>query len=869
MPGMPVALEACYLAIEWLEPGIARRIEAAPEPLELTQVDDGVLRLQTQIFRDHRPWLGLRLTGVLAEVQPNLVDAQGNHRPLVALPAPDGPPWWVVAGGWDAARSRHFSELHRSLGHFEVRLGEQRLFIENLSNGLDKADIEAYLEDFKGELIWLVLGTGTATAARSGSGSPPYDERVAAALATFTAAAERVRSHAAQVLREVQAPMPRARLRPNGASFRQHARTPASRLLPGRVREESADLPDNRYLRHLLRTGLQLAEALGDSARTQAARLAEHARNEGRRRSEHLATRSQKVSPETFDRQQRDAEERYAALAGWVDNDLQDQHSASTFVRTVQIVLGNPVHGSETDFFYDKPDGRDEGDESYAIDYNRVSLPAGLARLMRASLHLFTDYTLSGIVEIRRRQSQKQREQQGASRFYRQLSVHHITDVRPNRETLDRRQARRGWLEGHNWTRALSPNELQEMRQEARTAGLRAQTFEREAARAAQTHEALADSSGRLRREERHWAALGVSVQTELPVGMRYLLNPDYAAVLKAWRQLKALADEGGLGAQALLAVERIGVLHASAVYERWCLVKLIALLVQDLGFVPKPGWQSDLLKAVTGRPTPVSLRFRHAREDLTAQLDVQVELPNGRRPDMRLCLRSGRLETVLVMDAKFRSGWRPGELPGLLTELVEAKDYGQGRNHVFILQPQPFAVPEPSSPLVWAAHSDYGHDDPIDHKFGHLQLAAGAGNWSTRYNLWRLLALGLQQVFPAPAPTEEKVWATASICIRCGLPHDQDSVKPWRTNRRKDAWGLHCHGCRAHSFRTHCYHCNRPLFKNGVAFTYHRTLADQINNVACPSCGNHFDQELPLQEATGTDADDDAIGAMFDNRAS
>ena len=866
-----MALEANYLAIEWLEPGIARRIEVAPEPLELTQVDDGVLRLQTQIFRDHRPWLGLRLTGVLADVQPSLVDAQGDYRPLVALPVPDGPPWWVVAGDWDAARSRHFSELHRSLGHFEVRLGEQRLFIENLSNGLDKADIEAYLEDFKGELIWLVLGTGTATAARSGLGSPPYDERVAVALATFTAAAERVRSHAAQVLREVQSPMPRARLRPNGASFRQYARTPARRLLPGRVREETADLPDNRYLRHLLQTGLQLAGALGDSARTQAARLVEHARHEEQRRSEHLATRSQKVTPETFDRQQRDAEERYAELAAWTEGHGQSCASAGTPHRTVQIVLSNPVHGVETDFFYKKPRGRDEVDERYGIEYNRVSLPAGLARLVKASLHLFSEYTLSGVVEVARRQSQKQSEKQkaeGIDLYYRQLSFRQITEVRPSRAKLERRQARRDWLEQHDWMRALSPNELQEMQQEARTAGLRAQTFEREAARAAQTHEALADSLGRLRREDRQWAALGVAIQAEMPVGMRYSFNPDYAAVLKAWHQLKALAEEGGLGAQALLAVERIGVLHASAVYERWCLVKLIALLVQDLGFVPKPGWQADLLKAVTGRPVPVSLHFYHARKELMAQLDVQVELPNGRRPDMRLCLRLGQLQTWLVMDAKFRSGWRPGELTSLLAELVEAKDYGQGRDRVFILQPQPFAAPEPSSPLVWAAHSDYGHNDPCDHKFGHIQLAAGTGNLSTRHNLWRLLALGLQQVFPAPAHTDENGWNTASICIRCGLPHDDELVKPWRTSRQKDAWGLHCRSCRAHSFRTHCYGCNRPLFKNGVAFTYHRTLADQINNVACPSCGNHFDQELPLQEAIRTDVDHNANGALSNRRA-
>jgi RNase P subunit RPR2 len=44
---------------------------------------------------------------------------------------------------------------------------------------------------------------------------------------------------------------------------------------------------------------------------------------------------------------------------------------------------------------------------------------------------------------------------------------------------------------------------------------------------------------------------------------------------------------------------------------------------------------------------------------------------------------------------------------------------------------------------------------------------------------------------------------------------------------------------------RTHCYDCDATLFKNGTDLTYHRTLADQITNVMCPSCGAYFDRDF------------------------
>ena len=82
-------------------------------------------------------------------------------------------------------------------------------------------------------------------------------------------------------------------------------------------------------------------------------------------------------------------------------------------------------------------------------------------------------------------------------------------------------------------------------------------------------------------------------------------MQPDHVACLAAYRELMALTRKTGLDIEDLNAVERIGTLHASALYERWCLVKILGILIETYGFRPPAGWQDLLVAAVTGPPRP------------------------------------------------------------------------------------------------------------------------------------------------------------------------------------------------------------------------------------------------------------------------
>lgn len=838
---MPLDIEARYLGVEWLQRGRARNVEVSPDQIDIERGADGVLRIEALIFQGLHPWLGLRLSGRMAGSTPAFVDAMGASHPMLAIDAGSDGIWWVQDDGWDEARQRHQSELHRSLGRFEIRVDDQRLLIENVEAGIGKALVDEYLQDFRNELLWLVLGTGSATAA--GRGSPLKE--LAGALVNFAAAARQVGVKPAKVLREVEAETVRSRLRPNAASFRQHARQPARRRLLGRASEESADTPDNRYLRHMIQVCGRLADAAGPAYRRQAERSGELSRYEEERAAAYRSSQVLDIDPEVFERQLDELKDKLDRLEAW---SAQASSKTSSDARSYRLQISKRYGSKDGSFFFSKPEGPSDYDRREQIRYNVVEVPPALGRLVASVLGFCREFTLTGRPEI-----ELQRNQSG--NCFRVVRFLDAVTASPDRGAIDAKLRRKTILESNGWQRPLSRPEYDEQQREARTATLRADTHRRRAADAEAAGSQIAECRALLRHQDARWNALGVKPQPRFPTGMRYVLSPDYSAAHQAFVRVRQLADGASIGDSALDALNRIGVLHASAIYERWCLVKIVDTLMQDFRFEPDAGWQDTLIRAATGRPDSASLDFRRSDVEITATLEIQPVLPNGRRPDFRLRICGPKAPAVgLVLDAKFRGRWHRGELTAVLTDLIETKGYGQQRDRVFILQPQAQAVAEPTSPLAWGRHCDYGQDDGQNHIAGTIRLSAGPAGSGTQQNLRRLIALGLQAAFAAPEqvkddgwPDPQAPWESCSFCVRCGARHTSADVTHKTTKKGNSYWILACESCRMTTVRTHCFgnDCSTTLFKNGHDLTYHRTLADQVTNVACPNCGTFFDQDF------------------------
>jgi len=848
---MSVPLLAHYLTIDWQQPGVARQIEISTDPIEIEIAADGTMRAETLIFRDLHPWVGLRLKGKLAKAHPHLVSADGTRLPWLRILDNTGQAWWVQENGWSPAGSRHLSEMHRSFGHFEVAIGQQRLIFENIALELNRAQAEDYLEDFRDELAWLALGKASGGTAEV---SISHDKDLVIALGDFTVAARRILDHPAQDIRETTALALPGRLRPTATTFREMLRHPGARYYLGRSAVESADIPENRYLRHMVRVCEGLSRRVAKSALRHGHHFAAHAEREHARSIEMRATETQVVNPEVFENQFNDLKARIKAVADWHG----PSSSTEMDVREYRLQVGRAYTQMPNCLFYNREDGRPAADSARGIRYSVIQLPKELFDIVEAAARIDKKLclTLHGVAEI---------QQRGEMRI---ASFREVVRAIPHSPMFAERGRRREQYIRDGWRRTLTKSEREEYRQEARVVQLRAERLSDRSVLSTKAAEVLSTVHDSLRRQDDGWGALDVSAAAQFPMGMRYAQSPAYAAALATFRRVSEIADHAGIGGEVFERVERINILHASALYERWCLVKIISVLVEDFGFAPQADWVDRVVSGVRGPIESFALNFHRESPEMTAYLECQPVLANGRRPDFRLRLHRGnggpspahfdfpsesglgrrvlwnrkqRKQRGIVMDAKFRTRWQNGELERMLDELVATKDYGQDGDRVFILQPSHVTLRHRTSPLVWGKDCDYGQDSPSCHTRGTIRLASDD---SAIINLRRLIALELQSGFPVPDFDGVTGVCTnvSSFCIRCGAGHETSGVERRTTRGDNVYWVLSCVECEMKTTRTHCFGCRTSLHKNGYQLTYHLTIADQLTNVVCHSCGQFFD---------------------------
>lgn len=819
-------VEARYLSVEWADRGQARRVEVAPEPIELEDGPDGTT-IETVMFHDVHPWLGLRLTGEAVQERPAFVTPAGERRPMLAVADVQGRTWWVQDDGWDAERRRHLSELHRSPGRFEIRVGDRTLFVDNDAGSSGRAQLEEYLRDFQGDLFWLLMNFGGGTAARA---TPMAGTELAEAIGRLAAAAHHVFRRPAVALREVLVEAPAMRVRPNADTFRQHARNPTAPRLVGRGTVETPDTAENRYTRHMVQHALRLASAALLSAERQADALQGRAKREARdairlRNKTHLC-----VDPEAFDDQVAKLEEKLAPLSSYRDGRTAGQGRKAACVVGIRGPHGDDKGVVRFDNL--EEDARER--EFQGIDYDLLAVSEPLAKLLLELVPYSRGHTLHGLAETTNRQFDD-------GKPYRLVAFSQVVSVMPH--ALSNRRSKREALAKQGWKRRLRPRELDEVRTEAKTAQQRERVYREHAQGAERSAERLTAAAAKLRWLDREWAARNVRPRSLMPTGMLFSRHPDYAACLSAFLDVRRVAERSGVDAAALDAVERVGILNASALYERWCLVKIIQVLVEDFRFLPQADWHEHLIRGVTGVPEH-NLALELAREDgqFFATLEVQPVLANGKRPDFRLTFHrspasNGR--SGLVMDAKFRMRWRPGELSSTVDELIRLKGYDEDGSRVFVLHPVPHAMPKGNSSLEWGRHCDYGHASKTNHRRGAIYLAPAGDASGPAAHLRRLIALELQATFARPEETEDGAgwWESESFCVRCGGRHRSMDIEASITEKRKPFWRLRCSACKMMTVRTHCWYCGRTLFKNGLHLTYHWTNADHLSNIICPSC--------------------------------
>lgn len=839
---------AHYLRIEWLDQGAARQIEISADPIEIEETEDGVCQAETQVFKDFYPWVGLHFTDPASEVPPHLVGPDGRILPWLRITDAEGRGWWVQDNGWDSERHAHLSEMHRSFGRFDLRVGATQLLLSNVAIDLNRTEAEDYLADFRDELISLALSlnvSATGEVVRSDS------RDLVDALSVFSQAGRRVLVNPARELAEIEQIQSMPRLRPNARTFREVLRHPGRRAYSGRGAKDDANIPDNRFVRFMVQYCINLSSRIGHAADSQAHRLSERMERERAYVNDLAQADSEKVDSVVFENQLAEMRDSISAINDWRSSERILEGS----VRDFCIKLENVYDYLPCTMFYKREGATPEDDRNLGIKSSIVQLPEEphrlVARVSKSLGNYSRIFTFTGTAEIRRH---------GNNQNMRLLQLNSVDRMNVNSPGLEKKALLGEQYRKNGWVRKLTRAEREERQLEACSIERRADKMARQAEASGAAGQTLLMTSDHLKTQDLEWSALGVDASAVLPMGMRFIQSPAYTSVLAAFNRVRNLAGAAGIGGAEFEQIERISILHASAIYERWCLIKLISVLSDTYSFTPEPNWLDSVIRGVAGPVTPFKLAFTRSDVGMTALLEVQPVLENGNRPDFRLTFfhkdkNRGRAagnsdfapdgeKSVrgLILDAKFRTRWRPEEPDRVLRDLVDIRGYGQAARRVFILQPAAGAVKRATSPLGWGRDCDFGQTNPNNHQKGIVRVSPDPGAWN---NLHRLVAMELQSSFSAPEYVDDERWVSDSFCIGCGCRHETPSIGHRLTKKKLDFWILTCAECNLVTTRTHCFSgCGTTLFKNGLAMTYHLSLADQPTNIKCPACGEFFDRE-------------------------
>ena len=420
-------------------------------------------------------------------------------------------------------------------------------------------------------------------------------------------------------------------------------------------------------------------------------------------------------------------------------------------------------------------------------------------------------------------------------------------------------------LQNSDWVRPLTSQEKVEQDEEKKTIQRKVELLKREENNNSDIYKSLIPILSKLKKHKQQFSFLKVKANHHFPGSMTFIQNPNYQGSHKLYKKIMNSSGLDNNLFESLQETENIGILDIPAVYERWCLLQIIKVLIEKFRFIPEKGWKQSLLQQVLTTKKDIILNFKNKMTCRNVCLSYEKELSNGKRPDFVLDVTSSftgkEVKHRFIMDAKF---YEETDISSVVNQLYNQKDYSeQNQNKVFILHPSSKAVPKRKTPQEWSKHTYYGEtvmfdewdkdNKPPDHNYGAILLSPIKRQGATLDDLQRLIGMFLQyglednkgdsffyeeEKKSNSAPKVKKYNPMVKeklFCIACGSDEYDHDYKPTPKGKK---WWITCKHCSLFTVYSYCGSCQNRLIKNGQYWTYHATQALEPFNIKCPSCG-------------------------------
>ena len=855
-------IEAKYINIIWQDRHTAIKIVEAIEPIEIKKLDTNKFELEainySKIDNGKQGLLAFRLLDEKTSNSPYFLLENGSKVALV--PFQDNKTkkvWWIDGDNWDQKSNRWHSRIYRSVGDVSLYAGENSYVIHISTSSFTYEQLEEYLEDFRNDLWELILDDSSyVRGAGRISNDQGIDESTLKAVIKYLGHVEVVLKKSKVELKEVQKLSPRRSVKPVPRTFMELATKGDGKYLTSRASVESKDVPENRYVHFTLKRVYLILRVLTSVTGVYASTLEKNIREYQKRLdafSDSTEINEEAVRYDLWSKcehfESLNPRLRFEVEALLKSNEDTEYDSYVPWSLVFSLGKKAEILGSDTYFAsVREPNSHDWFDPSRP-DFVTVEFDSGIA------VASGFDYLVKGHI------ANETRAYNNKTRFaytvYKIDSIEIIGgrtfDALKNAIEQTKRDILK--LESTNWLRALTPQELTQQAKEIVTVEKVLSMLEQKQRNMMEVNKVIAPKLPVTKKLLMQFERAQIQTNSVFPDSMTFVQNPSYQGVHTQFKIIKALA--GVDDDELLLAFERIdnlALVNISNLYERWCLVQIIKVLLQKFGYQPQQDWKRLLVKQVLDRGTNISLEFKNDEVARTITLWYEKELENGNRPDFILdvealsCESSETLKKRFVMDAKFYQDIdhkRHGGISTVIKEMYVDKDYSEhNQNSVFILHPSKGAVPIRKTPQLWAGSSFYGEvpmfdwDDELrrerNHDYGAIYLSPiGQDNYLDE--LQRLIGMFLQYGIEADRTTYQTAAPEGKIfCMSCG----SDKYSYAKGKNSKVGW-ITCSDCSHFTTYNYCGGCGNKLIKNGEHWTYHSTEPLHPLNIKCPKCQN------------------------------
>lgn len=851
--------EIKYIDVQWHDENTVLKVVESYLPLSVHYDDDQKSFSCTTIIYPKAE--GIRL-GQLAfrylddcTTAPHFEKADGSRIQLKNIKDKDsGKSWWIEAVNWQPDIKQWTRILHRTAGAVKVGLGSQKCTIHIGSSEFTAEQLNRYLSDFKSDLWELILDEQsyvTAKAKKVEEGG--VDEETLRLVSNLLSHAQNITKKPKSELREIQALKPRKLVKPVNRTFMELATKGYSKELTSRAMTPSFNVPENRYVLFVLQRIYSILKQLVTISQSKVNRfegmtmkLTERLNNFSGEKAinKDLVRKHLEQIKKTYDLEYLNSQLQTKLLSKksqstcllkypnkWlIKIGAKSKYYSNTYFLSIRVDNFAPwfsSDGSVQQVFIKF------ADSSYAELFEKGLEYEVYTDMYKPSNQgnkcFYTLNTLSSVKVV------------GGE----ELNIRRGKFIAERQKALD--------LNKQNWTKELTPKERAEQEREKRSVQTQLTYFQQNKAKVERVYEELAPKLTQFKSAIRILEKKGVKPSPTFPNSMTFVQNPDYQAMhsgYKKIRELTNLTDEDLL--LSLEKVEEIGLVNMPLLYERWCLLQIIKVLVQNYHYQPDDEWKRKLLHIVLSRKHSKPLNFNNEPLKRKVYLRYEPLLDNGRTPDFVIDVDFETKYGItkrkrLVIDAKFYSDEiikMHGGISGIVHNLYHKKDYSEGgANAVFIFHPAKGVINEIVSPQEWGQISYLGELSMFDwdkiprHLYHQYGAVCANPVLRLRYldEIQRMLGMflqyGIEDNTLSGRPDDVE---SINFCISCGS-HEL-TKKDTTTSNSRSAW-YECDTCKHFTVYNHCHSCNTRLIKNGDYWSYHSQMAMEPLNIKCPSC--------------------------------